>query len=222
MSTGVQADATGAHTGQALSVYGRLAERAYVTPHRLRKSTLLALSWAIEDQFCVRADAPILFGSFQHQRYWRPSRRRWDQLGALAQYAMVFADFTESTPGDVPVRVAVPADVPMADEWLIVCDSHELPVVLAARELPGQKDVTERDRMFEAVWTIEPEAVRLAARICAQVALDCGLEDARPILYALADNPPPSIIGPAEASELFFRMVAYLDRFGCGSVDVDL
>ena len=30
--------------------------------HRLKKSTLLALSWALEDECCARAQRPVLFG----------------------------------------------------------------------------------------------------------------------------------------------------------------
>ena len=222
MSTTAQEIDTAGVSGGDGSVYRPLAARSSVTSHRLRKSTLLALSWAIEDQFCARAQSPVLFGAFQRERYWRASRRRWEHLGALAQHAMVFADFAASTPGDVPVRVALPVGHPLLREWVLVCDSAELPVVLAAWEIPGQGVVPEPQRLFDAVWTMDPEAVRQAARRCAHIAADCGLEDAQPVQYALADDPRPATISPAEASELFSRMIAYLDRFGMGSDgDVD-
>ena len=200
------------------SVYWQLAKRPHVTSYRLSKATLIALSWAIEDQFCTPAESPLLFGAFQRPKFFRPARRRWEHLAATAAQAMVFAQFDEADTGagagEGPLRIGLAAEAPLAQEWVIVCDSRDLPVVLAAWEMPGQTVVAERDRIFQAVWTMEPEAVRLASRICAQVAADSGVEEAKPVLYALADNPPPAVIGPAEASELFSRVIAYLDRFG--------
>jgi len=188
--------------------------RPYVSSHRFRKSTLLALSWAIEDQFCSRAESPVLFAGFQHERYWRPARRRWEQLAHIARSAMVFADFDTANPGDSPVRVPLPVGAALRQEWIVICDSFELPAVLAAWEIPGQDMVPEPDRIFETIWTIDPEAVRAASRICAQLALDAGIDEARPLLYQLAENPTPGALSPAEASELFSRIMAYLDRFG--------
>jgi predicted DNA-binding transcriptional regulator AlpA len=46
----------------------RLAQPTLL-PHRLRKSTLLALTWAIEDECCAAAQRPWLFGAFQHERF---------------------------------------------------------------------------------------------------------------------------------------------------------
>ncbi len=201
----------------ASSVYWQLAKRPHLTSYRLSKATLIALSWAIEDQFCTPAESPLLFGAFQRPKFYRPAHRRWQHLAATAAHAMVFAEFDDQPgeqPAGGPVRIRLTADSALAQEWVIVCDSRDLPVVLAAWEIPGQTMVAERDRMFQAVWTMEPEAVRLSSRICAQVAADSGIEEAAPVLYAVADNPPPAVIGPAEASELFSRVIAYLDRFG--------
>ncbi|WP_214058861.1 MerR family transcriptional regulator [Nocardioides aquaticus] len=76
------------------SVFAALRRRhPQLTPQRLGKPMLLALSWAIEDEFCSRALAPHLFGSFQHDSYFRAARRRWDDLALGARTAAVFADF---------------------------------------------------------------------------------------------------------------------------------
>jgi DICT domain-containing protein len=207
----------------ASSVYWQLAKRPHVTSYRLSKATLIALSWAIEDQFCTPAESPLLFGAFQRPEFFRPARARWEHLAATAAHAMVFAEFDDGIAANGPTPVRLRPDSPLAQEWVIVCDSRDLPVVLAAWEIPGQTMIADRDRIFQAVWTMEPEAVRLASRVCAQVAADSGVEEAKPVLYALADNPPPAVIGPAEASALFSRVIAYLDRFGpvAGSAATD-
>jgi hypothetical protein len=102
----------------------------------------------------------------------------------------------------------------MRREWAIVCDAVDLPACLAAWELPGQTTVADRDRIFEAVWTIEPQAVRDAARVCAQVARSAGVNEAAPLLYELAEDPVPRALDVAGATVLFNRVVAYVDRLG--------
>jgi MerR family transcriptional regulator, light-induced transcriptional regulator len=201
-------------TGRGSSIYAPLSRHEHLSVHRLRKSTLISLSWAMEDQFCARADRPVLFAAFQQQHYFEQSRRRWEKLGRLASQAFVLADFDQTHRADDLNYVAVPPGSPLSDEWVIVCDSAELPVVLAAVEVPGQESVPELDRLFDAVWTMDPETVRDASRICAEISLAYGAEDARPLLYHLADRPRPGVITPADASELFLRIMAYLDRFG--------
>jgi DICT domain-containing protein len=202
------------------SVFAELRRRhPALAPHRLRKSTLLALSWALEDECCARAESPMLWGAFQETRFWRPSVARWTELARVARSTMVMADFPavadEDHPGR-PTQVPLTQDAPMRREWAVVCDAVDLPACLAAWELPGQTTVPDRDRLFEAVWTIEPQAVRDAARVCAQVAQSAGVAEAGPLLYELADDPAPRPIDVAGATTLFNRVVAYVDQLGQG------
>ena len=55
-----------------------------VTPPRelLRKSTLLALTWAMEDEYCARAQQPTLFGAFQEARFFRQAEPESEWRGA--------------------------------------------------------------------------------------------------------------------------------------------
>jgi hypothetical protein len=102
----------------------------------------------------------------------------------------------------------------MRREWSVVCDAVDLPACLTAWELPGQGEVPDRHRLFESVWTIEPRAVRDAARVCAQVAQGSGVAEAGPLLYELADDPASGSIDLVGATTLFNRVVAYVDRLG--------
>lgn len=208
------AEALGSRAPAAPSVFAELRRRhPALAPHRLRKSTLLALSWALEDEFCARADAPVLFGGFQEERYFRPSVARWRELARVARTAMVFADFPDTTTPDArPVRVPLADDAPMRREWLVVCDAPDLAACLSAWELPGQSTVPDRQREFEAVWTIDPRAVRDAARVCARVAHGQGVGDAAPLLHHLAEDPGATVVDVLGATTLLNRVVAYVDR----------
>jgi DICT domain-containing protein len=181
---------------------------------RLHKSTLTALSWAIEDEFCALADRARIFGAFQTGHLFRPSRRRWAELGRVAASATVFAAFddTDLAPVDGLSRIPLAADSPMRREWAVVCDSHDLPIALSAWEIPGQHDVPDAQRVFEAIWTVEPQAVRDAARACARIAHEVDPAIGAPLLFALADDPVPTVPDLASLSAMFTRMLTYVDR----------
>lgn len=199
----------------APSVYADLRRRhPHLATHRLRKSTLLALSWAIEDEFAAKADRPHVFGSFQHESNYEPARARWKELARVARSTFVFADFETTTKGARPIEVALPEDAPMRREWTVVVDANDLPVALTAWELPGQGDVRDSDRIFESMWTVDPIAVRDASRVCAQVASDAGAPEAAPVLYDLAGSPVDRHTDLASVTSMFNRVVAYVDRFG--------
>ena len=199
----------------AHSVYADLRRlHPHLMPYRLRKNTLLALSWAIEDEFCAKADRAHLFGSFQKSTYYAPARARWTELARVAGSAFVFADFEQPRSGARPVEVALPEDAPMRREWLVVCDSLDLPAALTAFELPGQVGVPEGQRLFEAIWTVDPAAVRDAARTCARIAAEVLPADTAPVLYDLADRPADGHTDLASVTAMFNRVVAYVDRYG--------
>lgn len=198
------------------SVFAELRRRhPQLMPQRLRKATLLALSWAIEDEFCSRAERAHLFAGFQHERFLRAAEPRWVELARVSASTLVFAaPAPESRPQSALRLVGLEPEDPMRREWFVICESRELPVVLTAWELPGQGDVADRERLFEAIWTVEPGAVRDAARVCARVAQSHGCAEAAPLLYELADEPGPAFADAAAVTTLFNRVVAYADRFG--------
>ena len=187
-------------------------------PQRLKKSTLIALSWAIEDECCARAERPVIFGAFQRERYFRAAQERWTELARIARSTTVFADFGAASepvgPAGSTERISLvhlPPEAPMRKEWAVVCDARDYPAMLTAWELPGQSTVSGRERLFEAIWTMEPGPVRLAARTCAQVALQLGQSEAAPLLYELAENPPTPSQELLNAMALLNRVVAYVD-----------
>ncbi len=199
------------------SVFAELRRRhPHLTPHRLRKSTLLALSWAIEDECCARAERPVIIGSFQEGRYFEAAAPRWDELARVAGSTLALADFggRRTSPDRGAVRVHLGDTAPMRREWAVICDAPDLPAALTAFELPGQQDVKDGERIFESLWTLDPRAVRDASRVAARVAHEAGAPEAGPVLYALADEPPRTSTDIAAATNLFNRIVAYVDRFG--------
>ena len=197
------------------SVFATLRKNhPHLVTHRLKKATLLALSWAIEDEFCARADRAHIFGAFQETGYWAQASDRWAELARVSRSAFVFADFDAPSVDHRPVLVPLADDAPMRREWAVVCDSVDLPVALTAWEVPLQRKVRDRDRIFETMWTVEPRAVRDAARVCAQVAGGAAPEQAAPVLYDLAAQPASGHADLGSVTAMFNRVVGYVDRFG--------
>ncbi|MGO4255104.1 DICT sensory domain-containing protein [Marmoricola sp. RAF53] len=182
--------------------------------HRLRKSTLIALSWAIEDECCAVAETPVLFGAFQRGDFYAPSAPRWTELARVARSAIVFADHWDGSAADAvgPIRATLAEDAPLRREWAVVCDAVDSTACLSAWELPGQTDVPDRQRIFEAVWTVDPVAVRDAARVAAHLAASAGVLAAQELVAELADAPAPRVSADPGVTALFNRVVAYVDR----------
>lgn len=182
--------------------------------HRLKKSTLIALSWAIEDECCATADRPILFGAFQRGDFYEPSALRWTELSRVARAAVVFADHWDDSADSAlgPARATLAGDAPMRREWAVVCDAPDSAAVLSAWELPGQDHIPDRQRIFESVWSVDPAAVRDAARVAASVAVGAGVLVAGPLVAELNDPPSPRAVVPSATTALFNRVVAYVDR----------
>lgn len=202
-------------TPGAPSVYAGLRrQHPTLAAHRLRKQTLLALTWALEDECCARAQEAWLLGGFQHERFYRLAERRWRDLSRTARGAWVMAAFEEpSKPedGDGPVEVALPETALMVREWVLICVAPEFPAVLAAWELPGQDGVTDMDRVFESVWSLDPRATLDAARVFTGVMDELG-QDTSVLRRELDRLPAPSVEEVQHATNCFIRVLGYLER----------
>lgn len=199
------------------SVHAELRRRhPELTPQLLSKENLVAISRAIEDECCARAERPLLFGGFQRQAFLRPSQARWVELARTARTAVVFAsrdDLADPpppvTPG-LPVEVPLPPDAPLNREWLVICDAPDLPACMAAVELPGQDPTADGRRRFETVWTVDPRAVRQASRVAAALADDYRPGWRTTELPLLDIDPPPASTDLRRAADLLDRMIGYL------------
>lgn len=193
------------------SVFARLrATHPALQPTQLAKSTLLGMSWAIEDEFCAQARRGHVFGAFQQVSRFESARARWAEIARVSDSTFVFADF-DAVAEEPPVCIPLAPDAPMIREWAVVCDTPSLGMALTAWELPGQVDVPDMERVFETLWTVDPEPVREAARVCAAVASAAGSRRAAHVVDELA---APVVTGRTDIgalTSLFNRSVSYVD-----------
>jgi len=179
----------------ARSLYAAVRRRwPELAPCTLRKRVMLALSHAIEVESLSRAEAPLLFGSFQRERFFRQEEARWRELTRGAKLAVAFADFPSlRTPRGGPVEIPVAAHDPLLREWAIVCDAPRHGICLIGWE-PLSRAGAGGERVFEALWSVDPEVVREAARICAQIAAAAQPSLIDPVRARL-DAPPRQLAG---------------------------
>ena len=198
------------------SIYGAIAAGDDPVPaRRLRKRTLLEISRAIEDETLARAAGPVVIGAFQSVRNFHGVQHRYDRLARAADACIVFADFErvrerDGHPTEVPIS---PHDV-LGNEWAVVIDAPGYAACLLAWETPeSQRDdhLPDRERRFEALWTLDPRVVRRAALVGAALAARAGVDEGERLEARLRDR-PLAFEAPAPAlTSLTNRIVAYMD-----------
>jgi len=184
-------------------------------PRVLRRSTLDAMSHAIEDELVARAANGIVIGAFQRERHYRPVAHRYEHIALRSDAAVVFADFPAlrtglGTPAEVPIAV----QDPLSNEWAVIVDSPGYAAALVAWERPNR--LTGAERTFESILTLDPGTCRRAVTVAARLA---GLRDADlgNRLTELLDQRPLSTDAPVAAlTSLTNRMVAYIEDQATG------
>ena len=110
----------------------------------------------------------------------------------------------------MPVHIA--EDASLGHEWAVVVDAPGFAACLSAWEPPvAAPPEDDRDRVFEAFWTLDPTVVRDAARSGAACAREAGAEVADEIDAVLRDRPQSPDVASAPLEALTARMVAYLE-----------
>ena len=196
------------------SLYAAVAGTAHgARPRVLRRSTLEALSRAIEHETLALAAAPVLVGAFQRERFYRAVEPRWRRLAAHADAAVVFADFAApQKPAGGAVELPIHTADALGNEWAVIVDAPGFAASLLAWEQPEAHRDGDGERRFEAIWTLDPLAARRAARTAAALAGARDRETGARLEALLADR-PLALEQPVPAlTALANRVVAYLER----------
>jgi MerR family transcriptional regulator, light-induced transcriptional regulator len=211
--TAAIARATSAGGPAEPSIFAGLRQRRPDLPSNVfSKRALTALSYAIEDECCARAERPVFFASFQSERFYRQVERRWRTFARTSRFAAVLADFPEvRTPPDGPMEIPIERSDPMFLEWSLICVAPGYWACLTARERPGQDELPDAQRRFEAVWTVEPDAVREAARMAVGLAARAAPQVMAAVGKLIAETAPVAGVEVPLVTALAGRMVAYMD-----------
>lgn len=201
--------------GTTASVFAGLrARRPEVAPAVLPKRAVFALTRAIEDEYCARAANGILIGSFQRERFYRHTQRRWRELARTSELAVALADFPAlAHPAGGPVEIPVARTHPLAREWAVVVSAGAAQACLAAWEQPTEARPPDRLRRFEVLWSFDPGVVADAVAVVAELLepVDAGTAGR---VAAWSDRAAPAGGAPGAALDhggaLAQRMIVYL------------
>ncbi|MDA0184552.1 MerR family transcriptional regulator [Solirubrobacter phytolaccae] len=200
----------GTTTDRASIFAALVAADAPVRPQRLSKPTLVALSRAIEEEAMARAAGPVVIGAFQDERNYRAVEHRYRRMARVADAVGVFATFDALRVGeeDEPAEIPVGTADALGHEWAVVVDAPGFAAALVGWETPTED---EGQKIFEAVWTMDPTVVRRAAQVGATLAARQAPEWSEHVIGLLADRPLAVEVPTPGLTAVTNRMLGFLD-----------
>jgi len=116
-------------------------------PHTYFKSSLTALSHAMEDLILAGSDRPLAIASFQHERFYRQEAHRYLRIAAKTDQVYVLAapesDFKNCS--DIYETIAFNPEHPLAQEWHLVVIGQQYASCLICRERGEQMPEKKSD-----------------------------------------------------------------------------
>jgi DICT domain-containing protein/signal transduction histidine kinase len=137
------------------------------------KSSLTALSHAMEDQVLAGADQPLVIACFQRERFYRQEAHRYQRIGNKTDQVYVLAapETEFQNRSEIQEMVAFEPDDGLAKEWHLVVLAPNYSTCLVCREREAtavsSSDVPSMDqsRRFEGIWTFDREVSCTVARL---------------------------------------------------------
>ena len=139
-------------------------------PQMYFKSSLTALSHAMEDLVLNDSDTPLVIASFQRERFYRQESHRYKRIADKSDWVYVLAaPETDFSNGSQDYEtIAFEPDDALAQEWhlVIVGEHYASCLICRERNIPptDNKYVSAMDtnRRFEGIWTFD-RGVTIAA-----------------------------------------------------------
>lgn len=150
-----------------------LQDLPQLRPHLYFKSSLTALSHAMEDQVLAGSDQPLVIASFQRERFYRQEAHRYRRIARVSNQVYVLAapetDF--SSRSETYEMVAFEPEDALSQEWhlvvigqkyasCLVCRERQAPALLTPQQMHVDIDPSRR---FEGIWTFDRQVSCKAA-----------------------------------------------------------
>lgn len=128
-----------------------------------------AISHEIEDIVLQNKLYVDLFAGFQRFSLFAIQAKRYRQLAQVCRTIYVWG-IPDVDPPHIPnvKYVSLSPDMEIAREWFLVVDSPEFFTALIAEEKTYDLDIPKEERLFEGIWTYNPERVGQAATMLAE------------------------------------------------------
>ncbi|MGB3788873.1 MAG: DICT sensory domain-containing protein [Phormidesmis sp.] len=147
------------------------------------KTSLTALSHAMEDQVLAGSEQPLIIASFQQERFYRQEAHRYVRIGEVSNQVYVLSasgtQFNETV--DSYEKIDFDEEDALSEEWhLVVVGDHysaalicreRQPVLVNPRRLGTKADPKhaeshlDQTRRFEGIWTLDRQVSLRAAKL---------------------------------------------------------
>ncbi|AFZ37381.1 GAF sensor signal transduction histidine kinase [Stanieria cyanosphaera PCC 7437] len=145
-------------------------------PQMYFKSSLTALSHAMEDRVLASSDSPLIIASFQKERFYRQEAHRYRRIAQKTDQVYVLAapeaEFKHSS--HVYETVAFEPTDSLAQEWHLVVIGEDYASCLICHEKTNflndkqTSSAMDNSRRFEGIWTFERQISLKAADLLLQ------------------------------------------------------
>lgn len=198
-------------------------------PQLYFKSSLTALSHAMEDQVLASTERPLVIASFQRERFYRQESHRYLRIAECTPQVYVLAapetDFANRSERYETIAFD-PADE-LSQEWHLVVIGQQYASCLVCRERenttsrvnirrdavpPPEQPAMDQTRRFEGIWTFDRQVTCKAAELLLDRVLEYRPELAKKIAQAKAEflAEKPSGLQGVDPDPFVERLVTYL------------
>ncbi|WP_310417302.1 DICT sensory domain-containing protein [Chamaesiphon sp. OTE_8_metabat_110] len=150
-----------------------LRQMPQLRSHLYFKSSLTALSHAMEDRVLAGTDRPLLIASFQQEKFYRQEAHRYRRLGEISDQVYVLAAPDTEFSDRISEYELVPfeSEDGLASEWHLIAIGAQSSACLICREkvvppsdIPVLPEI-DASRRFEGIWTFDRQVTITAAHI---------------------------------------------------------
>jgi DICT domain-containing protein/signal transduction histidine kinase len=136
------------------------------------KTSLTALSHAIEDIVLASTEQPLVIANFQQERFYRQEAARYRRIAQRTDQVYVLAA-PETDFASVPApyaTIGLEQTDTLAQEWHLAIVGQNFSACLICREYAAPVDAIDLDsaRQFRGFWTFDPDVSRQAALLLCQ------------------------------------------------------
>jgi DICT domain-containing protein/signal transduction histidine kinase len=146
-----------------------LSQHSHLRPHLYFKSSLTALSRAMEDLVLAGADRPLVIATFQEERFYRQEAHRYQRIAARTDRAYVLSVMESSKiPATDYVLIPIDPQDGLAQEWNLVVIGTNSAACLICQERTGEwtnAQGLESSQRFDGIWTFDRQIAIDAAQI---------------------------------------------------------
>ncbi len=142
-------------------------------PQMYFKSSMTALSHAMEDLVLAGEEEPLVIATFQQERFYRQETQRYKRIAQKSQQVYVLAapetDFSNCS--EAYEMVAFEPTDALTQEWHLVVIGQTFTSCLSCRERTNYGETrtfsgtSDNNRRFEGIWTCDPKLSQKAAQI---------------------------------------------------------